>query len=100
MPKVKIGEKEYIVKPLSMRDVRKLNIEKGKIKKDDEMANYDFAFQAMLIPLKKYNPELKDITVEEFEEMIELPEFERVYKEILEISGLQKYFILGDSKKS
>lgn len=97
---IKIGDKEYIVKPLSMRDVRKLNIEKNKIKKDDEMATYDFAFQSMLTTLQKFNPELKDTTVEEFEDMIELPEFERVQKAILQISGLQKYFFMGDSGKS
>jgi len=95
---VKIGDKEYIIKPLSMLDIKKLNIERGKIKKDDEIANYDFSFSTLLTVIKKWNPEAKDITRDEFEEMVEVDQFERIQAAILQLAGLKKYFKLGDSR--
>jgi len=89
---VKIGDKEYIIKPLSMLDIKKLNIEKKKIKKDDDIAVYDFSFYTLLAVIKKWNPEAKDLTVDQFEEMIDVDDFERVQKAIVQISGLKKYF--------
>ncbi|GAJ03169.1 unnamed protein product, partial [marine sediment metagenome] len=38
-------------------------------------------------------------TTDEFEEMVNVLEFERVQAAILQISGLKKYFKLGASKK-
>jgi len=96
---VKIGDKEYIIKRLSMLDIKKLNLERKNIKENDDMANYDFSFYTLLTVIKKYNPETKNITVEEFEDMIDIIEFERVQKAILQISGLNKYFKPGDSGK-
>jgi hypothetical protein len=89
---VKIGDKEYIIKPLSMLDIKKLNIEKRKIKKDDETATYDFSFYSLLAVVKKFNPETKDLTVDQFEDMIDILEFEKVQAAIVQISGLKKYF--------
>ena len=63
------------------------------------MATYDFSFYTLLSVIKKYNPEAKDITIEEFEDMIDIVEFDRVQKAILQISGLNKYFKPGDSGK-
>jgi len=96
---VKIGNKEYIIKPLSMLDIKKLNIEKKKLKQDDDIATYDYSFYALLTVIKKWNPEAKDLTVDEFEEMIDVDDFERVQKTIVQIAGLKKYFRLGDSGK-
>ena len=70
---IKIGDKKYVIKPLSMLDIKKLNIEKKKIEsndKNDEMAIYDFSFYTLLAVIKKWNPEAKDLTVEQFEEMV------------------------------
>ncbi|HUV85344.1 MAG TPA: hypothetical protein VMV86_06500 [Methanosarcinales archaeon] len=96
---VKIGNKEYIIKPLSMLDIKKLNIERGNIKEGDDAANYDFTFFSLLAVIKKWNPEEKNLTVEEFEEMIDVEEFERVSVAIVKLAGLGKYFNLGDSGK-
>jgi len=96
---VKIGDKEYIIKPLSMLDIKKLNIEKRNLKKDDDIAVYDYSFHTLLTVIKKWNPEAKDLTVDEFEEMIDVDDFERVQAAIIQISGLKKYFRPGDSGK-
>ncbi|MBA7498292.1 hypothetical protein ES704_01027 [subsurface metagenome] len=95
---VKIGDKEYIIKPLSMLDIRKLSIERRNIKKDDETATYDYTFYTLLTVIKKWNPETKDISVEEFEEMIGADEFIRVQAAIIQLAGLKKYFGLGGSR--
>ena len=89
---VKIGDKEYIIKRLSMLDIKKLNIEKKKIKPDDDVATYDFSFYSLLTVVKKFNPETKNLTVEQFEEMIDIVEFPKVQAAITQISGLKKYF--------
>lgn len=89
---VKIGDKEYIIKPLSMLDIKKLNIERKKMKKDDETATFDYTFFTLLAVVKKWNPEAKDISVEEFEEMISADEFIRIQAAIIQLGGLQKYF--------
>ena len=96
---VKIGDKKYIIKPLSMLDIKKLNIEKRKIKPDDETATYDFSFYSLLAVVKKFNPETRDLTLDQFEDMIDILEFERVQAAIIQISGLKKYFKPGDSGK-
>jgi len=96
---VKIGDKKYIIKPLSMLDIKKLNIERAKIKKDDDIATYDYSFYTLLTVIKKWNPEAKDITIDQFEEMIDVDDFERVQNAIVQIAGLKKYFRPGDSGK-
>jgi len=96
---VKIGGKEYIIKPLSMLDIKKLNIEKKKLKKEDDIATYDYTFYTLLTVIKKWNPEAKDLTVDEFEELVDVDDFERVQKAIVQIAGLKKYFRPGDSGK-
>ena len=96
---VKIGDKEYIIKPLSMLDIKKLNIEKKKLKKEDDIATYDYSFYTLLTVIKKWNPEAKDLTIDEFEELINVDDFERVQDAIVQIAGLKKYFRPGDSGK-
>ena len=96
---VKIGDKEYIIKPLSMLDVKKMNIERKSLKKDDATASFDFTFKVMLNVIKKWNPDTKDLTVNDFEEMIGLDEFERIQAAILQITKLKKYFTMGASGK-
>jgi len=96
---VKIGSKEYVIKPLSMLDIKKLNIEKKKLKPEDDIAAYDYSFHTLLTVVKKWNPEAKDLTVDEFEELINVDDFERVQDAIVQIAGLKKYFRPGDSGK-
>ena len=96
---VKIGGKEYIIKPLSMLDIKKLNIEKKKLKPEDDIETYDYTFYTLLTVIKKWNPEAKDLTVDEFEELVDVDDFERVQKAIVQIAGLKKYFRPGDSGK-
>jgi len=96
---VKIGNKEYIIKPLSMLDIKKLNIEKKKIKPEDDIATYDYSFYTLLTVIKKWNPETKDMTVDELEELVDVADFERVQNAIVQIAGLKKYFRPGDSGK-
>ena len=96
---VKIGDKEYIIKPLSMLDIKKLNIERKKLKPEDDIATYDYSFYTLLTVIKKWNPEAKDLTRDEFEEMIDVDQFERIQAAIVQIAGLKKYFKLGDSGK-
>jgi len=96
---VMIGDKSYIIKPLSMLDVKKMNIERRKLKEDDESASYDFTFNVLLTVIKKWNPETKDLTVNDFEEMIGLDEFDRVQAAILQITGLKKFFTTGTFSK-
>lgn len=96
---IKIGDREFIIKPLSMLNIKGLNIERKKMKKDDDNANYDYTFFSLLTVIKKWNPEAKDMTVEELEELIDVDQFERVSNAIVQLAGLQKYFILGGSGK-
>ena len=96
---VKIGDKEYVVKPLSMLDIKRLNIEKKKVKPEDDIATYDFSFQTLLTVIQKFNPETKHLSIEQFEDMIDITEFERIQAAILQISGLKKFFQPGVSKK-
>ena len=96
---VKIGDKEYIIKPLSMLDIKKLNIEKKKLKPEDDIATYDYSFYTLLTVIKKWNPEAKDMTVDQLEELIDVDDFERVQNAIVQIAGLKKYFRPGDSGK-
>ena len=96
---IKIGNQEYIIKPLSMLDIKKLNIERGKIKKDDEIATYDYGFYTLLAVIKKWNPEAKDMKLDEFEELVPVSEFEDIQDAIMQLAGLKKLFKLGDSKK-
>ena len=96
---VKIGNKEYIIKPLSMLDIKRLNIEKKKLKEDDDTERYDFTFFTLLAVIKKWNPEAKDLSVEDLEEMIDVDVFPDIQAAIIQLAGLKKYFNLGGSGK-
>ena len=99
MSKVKIGDKEFELRILSMRDIKLLDQEKKKLKEDDDMAKYDYTFYSLLYAIKKFNPEMKDLMLDDFEEMIGVDEFERILEEMLKITGLKKYFKSADGKK-
>ena len=96
---VKIGDKEYVIKPLSMFEIKNLNIERKLLKDEDETARFDFTFHTMLIVIQKFNPCAQDMTVDDLEKAVDIIEFEEVQSAILQISGLTKYFKPGDSGK-
>ncbi|MBA7716025.1 hypothetical protein ES703_125084 [subsurface metagenome] len=74
---VEIKGNKYVIKPLSMLDVKKLNIEKRKLKKGDEDEEYDFGFSTLLYVIKKFNDNAKGLTIEDLQEMIDVDDFER-----------------------
>ena len=62
---VKIGDKEYVIKPLSMYDIKNLNIERRELKEGDETAKYDFSFHTLLTVIKKFNPGTEALTTDD-----------------------------------
>ena len=96
---VTINGTEYEVKPLSMADIFQLNQEKSKIKKDDIADTYKYTFYTLLYILKKFNDSAKGLTADDLMELIKITEFEEIQKEILDASGMNKYFKQGDIKK-
>ncbi len=96
---VKIGDKEYIIKPLSMYEIKHLNIERKKLKEDDETAKFDFSFHTLLVVIQKFNPGTETLTTDDLEKAINIVEFERIQEAILQISGLKKFFRPGVSKE-
>jgi len=96
---VKIKGNEYVIKPLSMLDMKKLNIEKRKIKKDDEDGVFDFGFYTLLYVIKKFNDNAKGLTTEDLQEMIDVDDYERVQTEIMTLAGMEKFFRPADGKR-
>lgn len=91
---IRIGNKEYIIKPLSMLDVKKIRA----IKEKEKMEDYDYNFYCLLYVLKKFNQDCK-MSVEEFEDIIDADKYEEIQEAIMDISGLEKLFKMGDKKK-
>lgn len=94
MVKVKIGDKEYTINYLKLRNVKK--ILKGKEEK--KLDNMDFTSYILAETINRFNPEAK-LTIEKFDELVDIVEFERIQKEIMDNSGLTKYFKMGVGKK-
>ncbi|MBA7542709.1 hypothetical protein ES705_35033 [subsurface metagenome] len=99
MAKVKIGDKEYELKSLSSLDLKKIDElqKENKNKKDKNLSDYDMTFNIYLYAFKKFNPELKDMTLDEFMEMFPLVGMTKKVNEIAEITGLN--FKVGVGKK-
>ncbi len=96
---IKIKGSEYVIKPLSMLDMKKLNIEKRKIKKDDEDGTFDFGFFTLLHVIKKFNDHAKGLTIEDLQEMIDVDDYERVQTEIMTLAGMEKFFRPGAGER-
>ena len=94
MPKVKIGDKEYVVNYLNLAVTKK--ILKGKEEK--KLDQLDFNSYILSEVINKCNPDAK-LTFEKFDELVDIVEFERIQDEIMEHSGLNKYFKAGIGKK-
>lgn len=100
MAKVKMmNDKEYELKPLSSLDL--YNIDelqmKNKELKDKAISDYKMTFNVYLYAFKKFNPELKDMVLDDFMEIFPLVGMEEKIKEISEITGLN--FKAGVGKK-
>ena len=94
MSKVKIGDKEYVVNYLNLAVTKK--ILKGKEEK--KLDQLDFNSYILSEVINKCNPDAK-MTIEKFDELVDIVEFERIQDEIMEHSGLNKYFKAGIGKK-
>ena len=92
--KVKIGDKEYVIKYLKLGAAKK--ILKGKEEK--KLDQLDFNSHILSEVINKCNPDAK-LTIEKFDELVDIVEFERIQDEIMECSGLNKYFKAGIGKK-
>ena len=94
MAKVRIGDKEYVVNYLNLAVTKK--ILKGKEEKKLDQLDYNSYILSEVI--NKCNPDAK-LTIEKFDELVDIVEFERIQDEIMEHSGLNKYFKAGIGKK-
>ncbi len=100
MPKIKMLDgKEYELKSLSSLDLKKIDgsQKENKNKKDKALSDYDMTFNIYLYAFKKFNPELKNMTLDEFMEIFPLVDMEKESKKIMEITGLN--FKAGVGKK-
>jgi len=86
MSKVKIGDKEYKLSRLNYKDVKKMNRYRTENKLDD----LDFDTYILIYTLQKANPDFK-MTIDEFDESLDINEIDFVRKEINDYSGFNKY---------
>lgn len=94
MAKVKIGDKEYIINHLKLGVIKKIMRDKKEKKLDD----LDFNSYILAEVINKFNPDAK-MTIEKFDELVDIVDFENIQKEIMDNSGLTKYFKAGIGKK-
>ena len=100
MAKVKMLDgKEYELKSLSSLDLKNIDElqKENKSKKDKGISDYDMTFTIYLYTFKKFNPELKNMTLEEFMEIFPLVDMTEKVDEITKITGLN--FKQGVGKK-
>jgi len=94
MAKVKIGDQEYIINFLKLGAIKKIL----KAKEEKKLDNMDATSYILAETINKFNPEAK-LTIEKFDDLVNIVEFERVQKEIMDSSGLTKYFKVGVGEK-
>ena len=94
MAKVKIGNKEFIVNCMDMDQVKTLLRNVDKLKLD----NYDRTSFILSEVINVFNPEAK-LTIETWDKLVKINEFEEIQKMIMDDSGLTKYFKVGVGKK-
>ena len=86
MSKVKIGDKEYIISRLKNKDIKKME----RYRTENKLDALDFDTYVILYNLKKANPDFK-MTIDEFDELLDIGDIDRVRKEINDFSGFNKY---------
>lgn len=94
MSKVKIGDKEYEINHLKVKDIKEMD----KARKEKKMEDSDYTTYIFWYSLKKFNNDFK-LSVEELDELIDITEFERIQEQILEGTGLKEYFKVGVGKE-
>ena len=105
MAKVKIGDREYELKSLSSLDLKKIDeIKKNNdLLKDDDKSkilDYDQTFNTLLYAIKKFNPNVREMSLNEFMESFPLIGLWDKVKEIHRITGLNKENLaMGVGKK-
>jgi len=87
MDKIKIGKIDCTISKIKQGDIKKME----RYRADKKMDALDFDTYILLYNLKKANPDIKDMTIEEFDELFEPAEFEQVRKKINDYSGFNKY---------
>ena len=95
MAKVKIGDKEFEIKYLKFGVAKRLVKEQTEKKRDQ----LDYNSHILATAINACNPEAK-LTGETFDNLVDVVEFERVQKEIMDFSGLDKFFKPVVGKKS
>jgi len=83
MAKVKIGNKEFIVNCMDMDQVKTLLRNVDKLKLD----NYDRTSFILSEVINVFNPEAK-LTIETWDKLVKINEFEEIQKMIMDDSGL------------
>jgi len=94
-----LNGKEYEIKSLSSLDIKKIDeMQKENAgKKDEGLSDYDMTFKLFLFAFKKFNPSMKDMSLDEFMDIFPLKDMENKINEIMEITGLN--FKEGIGKK-
>lgn len=86
MAKVKIGDKGYEISRLKYKDVKNME----RYRTENKLDSLDFDTYVILYNLQKANPDLK-MTIDEFDEFIDIGDIDQVRKEINDFSGFNKY---------
>ena len=94
MAKVKIGDQEYTINYLKLGEIKKIL----KSKTEKKLDNMDSTSYILAETINKFNPDAK-LTIEKFDDLVNIVEFERIQKEIMDSSGLTKYFKVGVGEK-
>ena len=94
MAKVKIGNQEYIINYLKLGAIKKIL----KAKEEKKLDHMDSTSYILAETINKFNPDAK-MTIEKFDDLVDIVEFERIQKEIMDSSGLTKYFKVGVGEK-
>ncbi|GAH60963.1 unnamed protein product, partial [marine sediment metagenome] len=100
MSKIKMLDgKEYKLKSLSSLDLKKVEEmqKENKKKKDKGISDYDMTFKLFLFAFKKFNPGMKNMSLDEFMEIFPLVDMENKSNEIMAVTGLD--FKKGVGKK-
>ena len=93
MVKVKIGGKEYTISRLKYKDIKKME----RYRTEKKLDALDFDTYIILYNLKKGNPDFK-MTIDEFDEIIDIDEIDNIRKIINDFSGFNKYIKKANEK--
>jgi len=86
MDKVKIGDKEYTLSRFKYKDIK--NLERYRVEK--KLDPLDFDTYLLIYNIKKGNPDFK-MTIDEFDEIVDIDKIDDIRKTINDYSGFNKY---------